>query len=76
MTYRCRSCDGMGDEAVAKSRAVPGLRNGGLYGKICVGRHVSTLQELVTYRGLGGPDEGQHFYCTLSQWREQFEEVT
>lgn len=63
--HRCR-CD----------RSIqPGIRDGQLYEKLCVGQHVHTLQSLVTYRGVNGPDAGLHFHTTLSHWEQIFEEI-
>lgn len=55
---------------------LPGIRNGAMYEKVCVGTHITTLQELVTYRGLDGADAGRCFHTTLSHWGQAFEEVT
>ncbi len=55
---------------------LPGIRSSCLYLLVCVGTHVSTLQELVTYRGLSGPDAGRCFHTTLSHWAQAFAVVT
>jgi hypothetical protein len=72
--HRCRVCDDMGDEAQAKSRCMAGMRNGAMYEFVCLGTHVVTMQELVTYKGVGGQDDGRFFYTTASHWRTAFEE--
>lgn len=53
---------------------LPGVRSGLRYEKVCVGTHISTLQELVTYRGLDGLDAGRYFHTTLSHWQRTFHE--
>jgi hypothetical protein len=61
--YRC----------VAEKSNLPGIAYGRLYGLVCVGLNITTLQELVTYQGLDGPDEGRCFHTTLSHWAAAFE---
>lgn len=58
-----------------KDSKLPGLRHGSSYEMLCVATHVSTLQELVAYRGLDGLDSGKFFLATLSQWQDSFERV-
>ena len=47
-------------------------RDGQLYRPERVVTNVHTLQELVVYDGVTGPDAGRSFACTLCDWAMKF----
>ena len=52
----------------------PGQREGQTYQLIGPAINVGTGQELVSYRGVGGRDDGVTFVTTQVAWAERFQE--